>query len=162
MEYINIREAGEWNWTISTTLSWDPKLSHSKLKHNPIYRNFKWSNSIHTDTNSRHRQEKKERESQKHGSMLMLKRQRIFHEQPRSRSYTCAHSAQSGNYETMNLEDHLEGWESVEGDTLCHVLDLKYLQRVHGLKGSAPAWSYWKAIDHLRDKDSTGVFQLLG
>lgn len=34
--------------TISTTLPWDPKLSCNKLKHNTIYSNFKWSNSIYT------------------------------------------------------------------------------------------------------------------
>ena len=66
-----------------------------------------------------------------------------------------------GNYETMNLEDHPEGQESVEG-ILCHALDVKYMQRAHGLKGSAPAWCCWKAIEHLRDEDSTGVFHLLG
>lgn len=49
MEYINIWEVGEWNLLFFATLSWDLKLSHNKLKHNTIYSNFKWSNSIYAD-----------------------------------------------------------------------------------------------------------------
>lgn len=113
---LTYRKVGEWNLTISTTLPWDPKLSHNKLKHNTISTVIlNGATPFILILTLRHCQEKKEQKSQKHGSMLMFKWQRIFREWPRFRSYTGAHFAHSGNYETMNLEDHPEGRESVEG-----------------------------------------------